>query len=83
MPLIPLHQLKAGQTGIIVSIHEAQGDTWNRRMEDLGFSAGTTVTSLRRAPLGDPTIYRIRGYELSLRKREARHIMVTAGTEHD
>lgn len=83
MPLIPLHQLKAGQTGIIVSIHETQGDTWNRRMEDLGFSTGTAVTAQRRAPLGDPTIYRIRGYELSLRKREARHIMVTAGATHD
>lgn len=79
MPLIPLHQLKPGQTGIIMSVNEAQGETWTRRMEDLGFSAGTTVTSLRRAPLGDPTIYRIRSYELSLRRREAKHIMVTAG----
>lgn len=79
MPLIPLHKLKAGQTAIILSIHEAQGDAWSRRMEDLGFSAGATVTAIRRAPLGDPTIYRIRGYELSLRKSEARHIMVTAG----
>jgi ferrous iron transport protein A len=79
MPLIPLHQLVVGQTGIVMSVNEAQGATWSRRMEDLGFSAGTTVTALRRAPLGDPTIYRIRSYELSLRKREARHILVTAG----
>jgi ferrous iron transport protein A len=79
MPLIPLHQLTAGQTGIIMSVNEAQGETWTRRMEDLGFTPGTTVTALRRAPLGDPTIYRISSYELSLRKREARHIMVTAG----
>jgi ferrous iron transport protein A len=46
------------------------------RLQDLGFVPGTPVTMVRRAPLGDPIVYEIRGYRICLRRSEASHIRV-------
>lgn len=42
-----------------------------RRLEDLGLTAGTTVEVVRRAPLRDPVVYRVKDYELCLRRAQA------------
>ena len=34
---------------------------------------------LRRAPLADPVVFRIVGYEVALRRTEARCILVSSG----
>lgn len=47
-----------------------------RRLEDLGFAAGATIEVVRRAPLGDPTIYRVSDYEICLRLVHARAIRI-------
>lgn len=47
-----------------------------RRLFDLGFTPGAMIERLRRAPLGDPTVYRVDGIEVALRRREARCILV-------
>ena len=47
-----------------------------RRLLDLGFVAGTEVHVLRRAPLGDPVEYELRGYRVCLRRSEAARIAV-------
>ena len=44
---------------------------------------GRTVTPLRRAPLGDPVVYRVADYELCLRRQEARMVQVEVLTEAD
>ena len=49
-----------------------------RRLASLGFRPGTPVSCVRRAPMGDPTVYRLRSFELCLRRREAGHIVVEA-----
>jgi Fe2+ transport system protein FeoA len=49
-----------------------------RRLLEMGFCNRARVTVVRRAPLGDPIEYSIRGYSVSLRKDEARHILVVA-----
>ncbi len=46
------------------------------RLEELGFLPGTEVRMVRRAPLGDPVVYELRGAQLCLRAREARSIHV-------
>jgi ferrous iron transport protein A len=46
------------------------------RLRQLGFRAAAQVDVIRRAPLGDPTIYRVQDTELCLRRREARLIVV-------
>ena len=43
---------------------------------ELGFTLGTEITVLRVAPLGDPLTVQIRGYQLSLRRREAEAILM-------
>lgn len=50
------------------------------RLRHLGFRAGNEVHALRVAPLGDPTVYRILGYDMCLRRHEARHIQVEVTT---
>jgi Fe2+ transport system protein FeoA len=42
----------------------------------LGFLPGTRVEVLRRAPAGDPTVYRIDGVEVGLRSETSRHIFL-------
>ncbi|EUA50429.1 feoA domain protein [Mycobacterium xenopi 3993] len=47
-----------------------------RRLHQLGFRPTARVDVIRRAPLGDPTIYRVHNTELCIRRREARLIEV-------
>lgn len=46
----------------------------------LGFLPGAQLEVLRRAPAGDPTVYRIDGVEVGLRNETARHILVETGS---
>ena len=47
-----------------------------RRLVDLGLRPDTRIRVMRRAPLGDPTIYELRGYQLCLRRTEACQVRV-------
>ena len=47
-----------------------------QRLLELGVTPGATVEVIRFAPLGDPMEVRVRGYHLSLRRREAEAIWV-------
>lgn len=46
------------------------------RLREMGMLAGTRVSLIRTAPLGDPLEIRLRGYHLTLRKSEAEHVIV-------
>lgn len=46
------------------------------RFRELGLLPGTEVLSVRRAPLGDPIEFNVRGSLLSVRQREAEQIEV-------
>ena len=46
------------------------------RLEALGFLPATEVRCRRRAPLGDPRVYELRGTQLCLRRSEAARIKV-------
>lgn len=48
------------------------------RLREMGLSPGTRITLVRTAPLGDPLEIKVRGYNLTLRKTEADHIVVLA-----
>jgi DtxR family transcriptional regulator, Mn-dependent transcriptional regulator len=47
-----------------------------RRMLDMGFVPGAEVTTVRKAPLGDPIEYRIKGTAVALRSKDADTILV-------
>ena len=70
----PLNELKVGQAGQIAKL-EASGAARHRLME-MGMIRGERIEVMRMAPLGDPLEYQIKGYRLSLRKDEARQILV-------
>jgi Fe2+ transport system protein FeoA len=42
----------------------------------MGVLPGVAITLVRTAPFGDPLEIRVRGYNLTLRKSEAEHVMV-------
>jgi ferrous iron transport protein A len=47
------------------------------RLADLGFTVGTVVQVVRRAPLRDPVIYRVKDYEVCLRRAQAACVQVS------
>jgi Fe2+ transport system protein FeoA len=69
-----LAQLKIGQQARVKKIG-SQG-ALRRRLLDLGITPNTLVKVVKVAPLGDPILISLRGFQLTLRKEEARHIIV-------
>ncbi|MBD5233859.1 MAG: ferrous iron transport protein B [Bacteroidales bacterium] len=64
-----LSELQTGCTGIVVKVH-GHG-AFRKRLLEMGFVKGHTVTVVLHAPLRDPIKYSILGYEVSLRASEA------------
>lgn len=48
-----------------------------RRLMEMGVLPGTRVRVVRIAPLGDPIVLHLRGYLLSIRRREAADVILT------
>lgn len=67
-----LSQLKQGQTGRIVKVG-GEGQL-RRHFLDMGLIQGTDIQYIKAAPMGDPIEYKIWGYELTLRKDDAKCI---------
>ena len=69
-----LSDLNIGDKGQIKAI-KASGEI-RRRLLDMGLCAGVKFKILRIAPLGDPIVIKIKGFDLSLRIEEANHVKV-------
>lgn len=60
-----------------VKVLGIEGDTpVRKRLIDMGITTNTVIHIKKIAPLGDPIEIHLRGYELSLRKDEAKKIRV-------
>jgi ferrous iron transport protein A len=69
-----LSGLSTGCSGRVLSV---SGDVeTRRRLLEMGFCNGVMVESVRRAPLGDPVEFSLRGYRLCLRLEQASCITV-------
>lgn len=75
-----LSDLNPGDSATIVAISDTAPEAVRRRLSDLGFASGTSVTMTRRAPMGDPSMFRLRDYNICLRKSEAQQLHVTASS---
>ena len=75
-PATPLAELAPGQQATIVGMARHATTEVANRLRQLGFRSSATITVIRRAPLGDPTIYRVQDTELCLRRTEAQLIEV-------
>ncbi len=69
-----LRQVKVGETVTVVKLH-GEGAV-KRRIMDMGITKGVQVYVRKVAPLGDPVEVNVRGYELSIRKKDAEMIEV-------
>lgn len=68
-----LSDLKAGQQGRIKGFETSELEL---KLMEMGCIPGELVTVEKVAPLGDPISIRVAGYSLSLRKDEARQILL-------
>jgi ferrous iron transport protein A len=71
---IKLSELAIGARAIIREFPKT--GTASLRLREMGLLPGTSLTLLRAAPLGDPLEIKVRGYNLTLRKTEAAHVLV-------
>ncbi|MBS4028083.1 MAG: ferrous iron transport protein A [Ignavibacteriales bacterium] len=72
---VSLSTLAIGEGGKVSQLNGADSSLRQRLME-MGIIRGTKISIERFAPLGDPIEINVRGYRLSLRKKEAEHILV-------
>lgn len=69
-----LRDVKCGET---VTVAKLTGEgAVRRRIMDMGITKGAAVFVRKVAPLGDPVEVTVRGYELTIRKRDAELIEV-------
>ena len=69
--------LKETACGQTVQVTKLTGDgPVKRRIMDMGITKGVDIYVRKVAPLGDPIEVTVRGYELSLRKDDAKMIVV-------
>ncbi len=69
-----LSEVRVGGSGVLerLDLPEDISD----HLAHLGFLPGASFEVLRRAPAGDPTVYRIDGIEVGLRGETASHIEI-------
>ena len=74
-----LSELRTGEKGIIVKVM-GRG-AFRKRIIEMGFIRGKEVDVIQNAPLKDPIHYRIMGYDVSLRRNDAKMIEVISMDE--
>ncbi|CAN5878815.1 ferrous iron transport protein A [soil metagenome] len=71
---IRLSDLRVGQSARVVDVDAT--DEIGQRILEMGLTPGISVRLIGAAPLGDPLVFEVRGYHLSLRKLEAARVEV-------
>ena len=71
-----LSDVKPGETVKLVKYHDAGDVGLRRHLLGMGFVKGAEIKVKRVASLGDPIELSVKGYEVCLRKEEAKNIEV-------
>ena len=69
-----LARMKVGDSARVSGIEG--DDAISVRLMEMGLTPGVEIRFLGTAPLGDPLEIELRGYRLSVRKREAERVLV-------
>lgn len=69
-----VNDLKTGEQAVVTGLG-CKG-ALRRRIIDMGITPGAVVIMRKAAPMGDPLEINVRGYELSIRRSEAKLITV-------
>lgn len=74
-------EMRPGESGVVVN---TRGEGWTRkRLLDMGVTKSAPLTFKKSAPLGDPVEVVVRGYALSLRRKEAELVDVEVSAKAD
>jgi ferrous iron transport protein A len=73
---VPLSSLAPGDRATIHAVDSSTPE--GHRLLELGFLPDTQIRVVRRAPLGDPIAFYLRGGQICLRRSEAARIRVFA-----
>ena len=76
-----LNDIRINESVIISAV--AGGGALRQHFLDMGVIPGAKITLVRIAPMGDPLEFRLHGYELTLRKDDAKNISVIPCEETD
>ena len=69
-----LHDVSVGET---VTVKAIRGEgAVKRRIMDMGITKNVEIFVRKVAPLGDPVEVTVRGYELSIRKEDAKMVEI-------
>jgi len=72
---INLRDLHVGEQGKVTGFQD--GDRiYRKKLLAMGLTRGTTFQITRYAPMGDPVEIKLRGFALTLRKKEADALLV-------
>ncbi len=74
-PGVALASLPPGSRARVLAVLD-EASPVGRRLLDLGFTPGSRLRVVRRAPLGDPVEYELRSFRICLRRSEAERIRV-------
>ena len=69
-----LKDVKIGDTARVTRLNGV--GALKRRIMDMGITKGVSIYVRKVAPLGDPIEITLRGYQLTLRKKEAKMVVV-------
>ena len=69
-----VNDLKIGEKAIVTGL--GCSGALRRRIIDMGITPGAVVIMRKAAPMGDPLEINVRGYELSIRRSDAKEIWV-------
>lgn len=72
--IMSIYDLKLGQSGKIDKV--SGNKKLAKRLLALGCTEGTEILLKRIAPLGDPLIVNFRGFDLAIRKNDAKNIFI-------
>ena len=75
-----LSELHTGEKGIIIKVM-GRG-AFRKRIIEMGFIRGKEVQVIQNAPLKDPIHYKVMGYDVSLRRKDAGLIEVVTAAEY-
>jgi Fe2+ transport system protein FeoA len=71
---LPLAVLSPGESGTVIDVLGSGG--FRRRLLDMGFVRGAPVRVIKTAPLMNPIEYCVGGTHVTLRRKEAMHVVV-------
>lgn len=71
-----LRDIPVGSMARIVEIRPTHR-SYRSKLLSMGLTKGTVLLVVRVAPLGDPVVVSVRGFDLSLRKEEATALVLT------